>query len=584
MKRFNLMTWIGLSVLAALVLAVSACGGGGGSSSETPTQGGHPIDLTPEVEVHFVDSTFRNSTLSDNNLAYDPVFDFIAQAQSSLDVAAMRINRQSFVDALLAKSATVHIRIVTEKGYYDDPLYKPFYDQLSNTVANNNNIQIVTDKDGFPRQMHERYIVIDGARVLTGAYDFSAGDVDASMGDVVILKNTAIAQTFEDDFNQMFVEGNFGVFKRNEVQHTFVVGAGAGAVEVYFGPNDKPRDLVMQGIQGSGSIGFSVKQFSDVDVANTIINWANGATGERSAFMVINDIGASTSATETQIYNALLGLVQPTQAQGQTSVLRMSSINTMTFGDDTLNHKFIFMDHALDNPTSPAVMTGTPNWTAANFDLHDEDIVVLRGASLVQKYTGYLNAASFLAIMSDTANLGRVTFPVNGATAPSDVGELFANFFAFPSVTSPDIKLASHPQESMAIIYGVVEGFSPTISVNLGTTQGIQEIPIGCAIYYEGTYFFGGATIPQTAGAILDRNPSTNPDFAYAIVVPAGTIQVTAIVTDTTGAAMTGFAPDIQSTEVGPGGVRRLALHVSKTITPAGGGTGGGGTGGGTGG
>lgn len=588
MKRFNLMTWIGLSVFAALVLVVSACGGGGdssssstqGGSSSTP-QGASHVDLAPEVEVHFVDPTYRNGTLSDDNLAYDPIFDFIAQAQSSLDIAVMRINRQSFVDALLAKSAQVHIRIVTEKAYYDgsaDPTCLPFYAELANTAANNNNIEIVTDKDGEPREMHERYIVADGARVLTGSYDFSAGDVGGSMGDVVILKNTAIAQTFEDDFNQMFVEGNFGVFKRNEVQHTFVVGAGAGAVEVYFGPNDKPRDLLQQGIVGSSSIGFSVKEFSDVGLANTILSWANAAPGQRSAFMVINDIGTGTTATEQQIYRALGDLVQPTQGQGTSSILRMSSLNAMTFRDVACNHKFIFMNHALDNPTSPAVMTGSPNWTAANFELNDEDMVMLRGAPLVEKYTGYVNLTSLLTLLSDPNLLGSVTFPINGSTAPSDEGESFANFLAYPSITSPDLQVASHPQLSMAVIYGVVEGFSPEVPVTsgAGTSRTIQKVPVGCVISYEGTYFFTGATIPLTAGATLDRNPGTNPDFAYAIIVPAGTIKVTATLTDTTGAAMAGFAPDTQETTVGPGGVRRLALHVSKSISPpTGGGIGG---------
>jgi len=41
-------------------------------------------------------------------------------------------------------------------------------------------------------------------------------------------------------------ERNFGVEKRNDTQHRFLVGSGNGLLEVYFGPTDQPRELLLQ--------------------------------------------------------------------------------------------------------------------------------------------------------------------------------------------------------------------------------------------------------------------------------------------------------------------------------------------------
>src|SRR5262249_1210565 len=150
---------------------------------------------------------YRNADWSGDNLDLDPIFSLIASASASLDVAFTSINREDVVTALLseAKSGT-RIRIITEKAFYDDPTSKPFYDQLEDPALNGGNITVRTDKEGLPREMHDRFLIIDQARVVTGSYNWESESSDRTFGDVVTILNTNVAAAFTDQFNQMFVE------------------------------------------------------------------------------------------------------------------------------------------------------------------------------------------------------------------------------------------------------------------------------------------------------------------------------------------------------------------------------------------
>ena len=146
----------------------------------------------------------------------------------------MRINRWDFVEALLEQSQVVKIRIVTEKHFYDNPVYKPFYDKLEDPTLNNNNIEIRTDHEGAPRMMHSRFMIIDSARTVVGSYDWSGAGAEDTIGDFVILKDSRITAAFLNQFEQMFTEGLFGINKRYETPDILQIGGGHGTVGVWF--------------------------------------------------------------------------------------------------------------------------------------------------------------------------------------------------------------------------------------------------------------------------------------------------------------------------------------------------------------
>ncbi len=266
-----------LAAMLVLPMALTGCGGGGGDTTGPRTQL-KPENLVPEVQVQEVDHRFRVAGWTQEVLDADPVFDVLNAAQMSLDIAIPRLDRQAFVAALVAAAQRLgpsNVRVLTEKAYYDDNAYKPFYTQLETA-----GVTVHTDLEGLPRVMHSRFIVIDKTWVVTGSYNWEAKEAEYTFGDVITILNTDVAAAFTNQFEQMYTEELFGVSKRNDTNHNFLLGyvggQAYGMLEVYFGPTDQPRELMEAEIGQSNSVIFGVQQFTDTSLANYLLTWLGG--------------------------------------------------------------------------------------------------------------------------------------------------------------------------------------------------------------------------------------------------------------------------------------------------------------------
>jgi len=559
-------------VALAIVLLVAAlaygCGGGDDSTTPGPTSPdtsgtnvAKAYQVLPGITVYGVDHTYRTADFTDDAKGWDPVFDLISQAQTSLDIAVMRINRQAFVDALLDRSVTVHIRLVTEKAYYENPLYRPFYQQLLNPLRNNGNIEIVTDNEGTPRLMHSRFMIIDHAKVAVGSYNYSVEGSERTMGDVVVINDVRVAEAFEDQFEQMFVEGKFGAHKRDSIQHAYSVGGGVAQVEVYFGPTDAPRDIAITEIEASQYVIGAVQQFSDLTLANFVYQWLLGSAGrgtaaDRALYLTINDIGVYGNAEENAIYDALVAGMTGSGGEEEDAYAAGFIVNTppdniwASVGAH-LNHKYIYADHAASGGL-PSIMVSTGNWTTQGFDLNDEAIVILRGTALSSKY--------HYAYWFQTAHMG-------SDFITRDVREDAQISMMYPFVTNLEAEDTRIPRDpaladlSCGLIHGQVTNFQREFTYQ-DSDGNLQTMQIDLQWEITGEYYFGG-NITGYVNPLFDENELTNPDDNYILVVPAGRIEVLAVVTDPDGTPVDMFSPDAKIIDIGPGGVRREDFSVS---------------------
>jgi phosphatidylserine/phosphatidylglycerophosphate/cardiolipin synthase-like enzyme len=575
---FNLEAMMSLArisrilMIAALLafLALAGCSGGGGDGTvappeeqgETPSGTTNPAkvyDLFPGVTAHFVDQTYRTSSFTDDPKAWDPVYDLISQARSSLDIAVMRINRQAFVDALLDKSATCNIRIVTEKAYYDDPLYRPFYQQLLNPLRNNGNIEIHTDLDGEPRLMHSRFIIIDRAKVAMGSYNWGVEGSERTTGDVLVINDSRIADAFTNQFNQMFAEGKFGVHKRDATQHAFGIAGGAGQIEVYFGPTDGLNDILTSEMDASQVIIAAVQQFSDINMANRVIQWLSGVGSaspeDRIMYLTLNDIGVYGDAVENAIYDALVaGMAGGGGTGGEEGyptgfLINQPPSNIWASVGMHLNHKFMYADHAAAGGV-PSVTVSSGNWTTQGFSLDDEVMVILRGEALTTKYQ-YM-------YWFQTAHLG-------SELRTRDIRETAQVSLMYPFTTNmDDMRVPRDPalaDLSCGFIHGRVPNFQRTFTYQDGEGN-LQTMQIDLMWTIQCEYYFGG-DIAGYVNPTFDENPLTNPDNNYILVVPAGRVTVTCVVTDPNGDPVTLFTPQSKVIDICPGGVRKIDFSVS---------------------
>jgi hypothetical protein len=569
-----------LAAMLVLPMVLTGCGGGGSSTTGTPTVL-KPEDRVPEVQVREVDHRYRIAGWTQEVLDTDPVFDFLTSAQTSLDIAAPKIDRQAFVTALVAAATRIgagNVRVITEKAYYDDNAFKPFYSQLEAA-----GIAVHTDLDGLPRVMHDRFIVVDGTWVVTGSYNWEAKEADYTFGDVITILNTDVAAAFENQFTQMFTEHLFGVSKRNDTNHSFIMGYQSGVtygmMEVYFGPTDQPRDLMEAEIGQSNNVAFAVQQFTDQPLANFLLSWL-GANTNGTMIGMMNNIGVLGGANENNVYGAFLSYIDdPTGGQcfvngianpAITGANRAYAAHPLEVSGNfdnyaTMNNKIMYTDHA---GGTPSVIYTTSNYTELGFTLNDEVLIIMRGESLVKKFARGLDFTQ--------------TMPPDDLTDPQDVQELdslMAMFPYFAALDSTTLFRAFQPA-SCGIIFGQVKNFRR--NMNITNTDGTSTPIIIDVMFEVGTVdtdelYFGGQFdfIPAVAEGVNSfvENETINPDHRYMLVVPAGKITVRTNVVDNGGGAIDGFAPSDTTFEIGPGCVKKVDLAISQnvpTTTPGG--------------
>jgi mitochondrial cardiolipin hydrolase len=548
----NRSYWLLLTAMFALILGVAACGGGGDNQEVGPPTQLNPEDLVPDVQVQVVDHRYRTATYTDDVLDADPIFSLIASANSSIDLAITRIDRQEVVSALLAEAkGGTNIRIVTEKAYYDAPNYKPFYDELEDPAANGGNIAIVTDLEGLPRMMNDRFMIIDQARVITGSYNWESRWADRTFGDVINILNTNVAAAFTSQFNQMFIEKNFGVNKRDDSNHTFLVGSGNGILEVYFGPTDRPRDLLKGEITSSRTVLAAVQQFKDTEMANTLLGWLQSVQGDM--FVLLNDIADQGDQEENAVYDALTNYA--TNGGGSGSLyLNLPADQTGQFsGYNTMNHKLLLADNA-NGSGSPSVVFYTGNWSDLSFTQDDEAMLIMRGTSMVAKYWRNLDLTQ--------------SMPPATLKTPGDVQEFDELFCMFPYVASPEAAyFRDFKDVPCGIIYGTVDNFRNPLTIQQ-TDGSFVDVNIDLTFEVEGTTYFGeqvfGPIAPTVDGDMFVQQSSMNPDHKFMFVVPAGDVTIRTIVTSDGGEGSLNFQPDEQTFTIGPGGVRHLQLKVNQ--------------------
>lgn len=544
-------------ILAALCMVTMMMGCGGGGDDVT-TLGDRdtllPEQLVPEIQVQIVDHQYRVSGLSHENLNPDPIRSIIASATSSLDIAVTRINRQEVVDALLTEAQSgTQIRIITEKAYYDADNYIPFYAQLEDQTKNGGNIDIHTDEDGLPRLMHARFLIIDNARVVTGSYNWETVNSEKTYGDVITILNTAVAAAFANQFNQMFIEGNFGVHKRNDTQHSFLVGAGNGLLEVYFGPGDQPRELLLSEVGQSANVTFAIQQFKDLVLAEYMLGWIS-SNPNNSLIALFNDFGPQGDFDENAVYDAFRGLTEDTEFSGGALYVNDLIDFSGTFnGYNVMNHKLLICDHAYSNQEWSAVFS-TSNYSELGFTLNDEVMLIMRGVPLVSKYWRGLALSE--------------TLPPETLQLPGDVQEFDQLFAMWPYVASPEAPLfRDFGDVPCGIVYGSVDNFRPTITIQTGDGE-FTDIDIDLTFSVEGSLYFNGdlygPITPTVEGDIFEESDIMNPDQRYMLVVPAGEVTLTTIVLERDGTLSELFQPDEITFNIGPGGVKEVNLSINQ--------------------
>jgi len=187
--------------------------------------------------------------------------------ERTLDIVAYEFNNPAITAAVIAaRQRGVRVRVVTdnEDGLADD-----------NTTLNQlqaAGIPIVTDTRSA--LMHNKFMILDSATVVTGSWNFTINDTYRNNNNTLFLRSQDAVIDYQAEFNEMFIEGRFGpTSPRNTISSDFTLNG--IPVQLFMGPEDDPMPGMVNAVsQAQHSVRFMAFSFTHADLRESLLELA----------------------------------------------------------------------------------------------------------------------------------------------------------------------------------------------------------------------------------------------------------------------------------------------------------------------
>jgi phosphatidylserine/phosphatidylglycerophosphate/cardiolipin synthase-like enzyme len=274
------------------------------------------------------------------------------QPGNTLDIAAFEFNLPVLTAAVLdAHQRGVIVRMVvdTQNALEDDDSTLP---QLVKA-----GIPVVDDKrSAF---MHNKFMILNGATVWTGSWNYTINDTYRNNNNAIALRSRRLVERYQAEFNQMFNQKLFGPKKAPSQSNTFTQDG--VPIQVYFAPEDKVLPAIIQTITGAKkSIRFMTFSFTDYDVAKAILD-RSAANKSIRVQGIFETTGSETAASELR-------------------TLMCAGLDARQDGNPfVLHHKVFIVDDSI-------VITGSFNISTNATESNDENLVIIPDPDLAAQY------------------------------------------------------------------------------------------------------------------------------------------------------------------------------------------------------
>ncbi|WP_225885319.1 phospholipase D-like domain-containing protein [Leptolyngbya sp. KIOST-1] len=404
-----------------------------------------PLPQDPYIQAYFNQNQaatytdpYRHITRHGDNLE-QVVIDAIASAQTSIDVAVQEFSLPGIAHALSQqKAAGVEIRVVIENTYstpmakrgnpaaiaqLDEHYADKANDQFAFIDANNDgvlsgeelsdrdaltilaeaNIPLIDDTaDGSKGSglMHHKFMVVDGRTVVTGSAnwtlscthgDFTNPDSRGNANSILVIDSQPLAQRFGQEFALMWGDGpggapdsRFGLQKPHRT--SALVSTPGSVLEVQFSPTSKTKPWAQS---VNGLIAKSLGQATQ-SVHLALFVFSEQAISDQLRPMADRGIPIKTLIDPGFAYRSysegldMLGLTLPDHnCKRDASVpwaRPITTVGTPALPDgDKLHHKYAVLDGTI-------VLTGSQNWSDAANTTNDENLLVIRNATVAAHF------------------------------------------------------------------------------------------------------------------------------------------------------------------------------------------------------
>lgn len=282
------------------------------------------------------------------------LIDMIAQAERSIDLCLFEFSLPRVAQALVE----AHQRGVEVRMVYDN---REEHQPALHTVKS---AGIETRSDGRSAYMHNKFIIVDEARVWTGSTNVAPGGVYVGDNHTLTFESERLAAIYKVEFEEMFVDGAFGPRSPRNTDHTPVEIDRHTTVETWFAPEDGAMDRMIEVVRTArSSIKFMVFAFTSEALFQAILE-------RMQAGVEVTGIFESRHAGWKDIK------IGPLHQAGAT--VRFDT------NPDTLHHKVIVVDEKV-------VVTGSFNFSDSADRSNDENMLVIDGRSVARAFTRELD-------------------------------------------------------------------------------------------------------------------------------------------------------------------------------------------------
>lgn len=379
-------TYKGLYALIGLALILQACGGneaGAPTNSLTTTDPALPlvtetpaVELTasalaeseffspipfraglgfrgPWLELYFIDPT-NPFAQREVGSADSLVASSIIAATQSVDVALRLLSRDIITKALISVSRRgIPVRVVVET----DDLTRSNFQALMDA-----GIPVVDDQQ--ESRMNNSFIVIDRSQVWTGSVDYDISGVFRKYNAVVRIFSPELAASYTKEFDEMFINHQFGPFVAPETPYPSVAIQGT-QVEVLFSPDD-----------------FVVSRLSQLlGEAQESIHFLAFAFASRELGTIIRDKAAEGIVVGGVLESDPISRDQPNPSQlEEWNLFQQAGLDVrLDGGPEVMNHKIIIIDGKI-------VMMGSYDFINRAENENDENVLIIHNEAIAQKF------------------------------------------------------------------------------------------------------------------------------------------------------------------------------------------------------
>lgn len=155
-------------------------------------------DKIPNPVVTLSDGTIVENYFSTHDHLADHVIKQVGLAQKSIHFLAFSFTHAGIGKAMLNRAHEG----VQVQGVFEKSQAVSSYSEYEQFRKAGDNVEVYLDAN--PRNMHHKVIVVDGMVTIAGSFNFSDSADKHNDENIVIIRNPAISQKFEEEFQKLF--------------------------------------------------------------------------------------------------------------------------------------------------------------------------------------------------------------------------------------------------------------------------------------------------------------------------------------------------------------------------------------------